>query len=102
MAKRFQRFDAEISGFAFISTVLWDPKRWNRPTLASIRQLDIFEAGFQVSTFIEQVVDDESQIEVFPMHCSRIMVWQFNTELLYPYPHEWRSKNYPGTIAASV
>lgn len=49
MAKRFQRFDAEISGFAFISTVLWDPKRWNRPTLASIRQLDIFEAGFQVS-----------------------------------------------------
>ncbi|KAH0715636.1 hypothetical protein KY284_008541 [Solanum tuberosum] len=102
MAKRFQRFDAEISGFAFISTILWDPKRWNRPTLEPIRQLDIVEAGIQVSTFIEQVVEDESQMEVFPMHCSRIMVWQFNTELLYPYPHEWWSKNYPGTIAASA
>ncbi|MCD7469517.1 hypothetical protein HAX54_008618 [Datura stramonium] len=47
MAKRFQRFYAEISGFAFNSTVLWDPKRWNRPTLEPIRQLDIIEGGFQ-------------------------------------------------------
>ncbi|CAN4119232.1 unnamed protein product [Withania somnifera] len=102
MEKRFQRFYAEISGFAFNSTVLWDPKRWNRQTLEPIRQLDIVKGGFQVSTFIEQVVEDESQMEGFPMHCSRIMVWQFNTKLMYPYPREWWAKNYLGTISASV
>ncbi|XP_009603737.1 probable beta-1,4-xylosyltransferase IRX9H [Nicotiana tomentosiformis] len=101
-AKRFQRFYAEISGFAFNSTVLWDPMRWNWPTLEPIRQLDIVKGGFQVSSFIEQVVEDESQMECFPTHCSRIMVWQFDTELLYPYPHEWWVKNYSGTITASV
>ncbi|XP_059314551.1 probable beta-1,4-xylosyltransferase IRX9H [Lycium ferocissimum] len=83
-AKIFQRFYAELSGFAFNSTVLWDPKRWNQPTLEPIRQLDIVKGGAQVRGFIEQVVEDESQMEGFPMHCSRIMVWQFNTELLYP------------------
>lgn len=86
MAKRSQRFYAEISGFAFNSTVLWDPKRWNRSTIEPIRHLDIVNGGFQVSTFIEQVVEDESQMEGFPVHCSRIMVWQFNA----------------GNIAASV
>ncbi|CAN4120228.1 unnamed protein product [Withania somnifera] len=101
-AERFQRFYAEVSGFAFNSTVLWDPKRWNRPTLEPIRQVDIIKGGFQVSTFIEQVVEDESQMEGFPMPCSRIMVWQFNKELLYPYPREWWAKNYSGTVAASV
>lgn len=102
MAKRFQTFYAEISGFAFNSTILWDPKRWNRPTLEPIRQLDIVDGGFQVSTFIEQVVGNESQMEGFPMHCSRVMVWQFSTERLYPYSREWWSKNHPGTIAVSV
>ncbi|XP_016483603.1 putative beta-1,4-xylosyltransferase IRX9H [Nicotiana tabacum] len=99
-AKRFQRFSAEISGFAFNSTILWDPKRWHRPTLEPIRQSDTARAGSQVSTFIEQVVEDESQMECLPMHCSRIMVWQFNTEILYPYPHEWLVKNYSSTITS--
>ncbi|KAK4356575.1 hypothetical protein RND71_025546 [Anisodus tanguticus] len=102
MTKSFQRFYAEISGFAFNSTVLWDPKRWNRPTLEPIRQLDIVKGGVRVSTFIEQIVEDESQMEGFPIQCSRIMVWQFNTELLYPYSHEWWVKNYSGIIEASV
>ncbi|XP_060208079.1 probable beta-1,4-xylosyltransferase IRX9H isoform X2 [Lycium barbarum] len=96
-AKRFQRFYAEISGFAFNSTILWDPKRWHRPTLEPIRQSDTVRASSQVSTFIEQVVEDESQMEGLPMNCSRIMVWQFNTEILYPYPHEWLVKNYSST-----
>ncbi|PHT40607.1 putative glucuronosyltransferase [Capsicum baccatum] len=96
-AKRFQRFYAEISGFAFNSTILWDPKRWHLPTLEPIRQSDTARASSQVSTFIEQMVEDESQMEGLPMNCSRIMVWQFNTEILYPYPHEWLVKNYLST-----
>ncbi|KAM3282310.1 putative beta-1,4-xylosyltransferase IRX9H [Capsicum chacoense] len=96
-AKRFQRFYAEISGFAFNSTILWDPKRWHLPTLEPIRQSDTARASSQVSTLIEQMVEDESQMEGLPMNCSRIMVWQFNTEILYPYPHEWLVKNYLST-----
>lgn len=46
---RFRRFHAEMSGFAFNSTILWDPKRWHRPTLEPIRQLDTVKDGFQVS-----------------------------------------------------
>lgn len=94
MTKRLQRFYAEISGFAFNSTILWDTKRWHRPTLEPIRQSDTAKASSQVSTFIEQMVEDESQMEGLPMNCSRIMVWQFNMEILYPYPHEWMVKNY--------
>lgn len=47
-SRRLQRFYAQISGFAFNSTILWDPKRWHRPTLEPIRQLDTGNDGFQV------------------------------------------------------
>lgn len=52
--KRFERFHAEMSGFAFNSTILWDPKKWQRPTLEPIRQLDAGNGGFQVSFFCSQ------------------------------------------------
>ncbi|CAA2994285.1 probable beta-1,4-xylosyltransferase IRX9H [Olea europaea subsp. europaea] len=81
MTKRFRRFHAEMSGFAFNSTIIWDPKRWHRPTLEPIRQLDTVEEGFQASTFIEQIVEDESQMECFPSDTNKIMVWQRNVDL---------------------
>lgn len=46
---RLRRFHAEISGFAFNSTILWDPERWHRRTLEPVRQLDTVRDGFQVS-----------------------------------------------------
>lgn len=49
--KRLRRFQAEMSGFAFNSTILWDPKQWHRPTLEPIRQIDTVKDGFQVSFF---------------------------------------------------
>ncbi|KAF7830123.1 putative beta-1,4-xylosyltransferase IRX9H [Senna tora] len=73
-----QRFHAEMSGFAFNSTILWDPKKWHRPTLEPIRQLDKVKEDYQVSTFIEQVVEDESQMEGLMNNCSRIMVWHID------------------------
>ncbi|KAL2517818.1 putative beta-1 [Abeliophyllum distichum] len=85
MTKRLRRFHAEISGFAFNSTILWDPKRWHRPTLEPIRHLDTVEEGFQASTFIEQVVEDESQMECFPSDPQKIMVWHRKVDL-YSYP----------------
>lgn len=91
---RVRRFHAAMSGFAFNSTILWDPKRWHRPTQETIRQLDTVKDGFQVSTFIQQVVEDESQIEALMPNCSRIMVWDI---YLAPsnsfYPSKWLMKN---------
>ncbi|CAI9784893.1 unnamed protein product [Fraxinus pennsylvanica] len=81
MTKRFRRFHAEMSGFAFNSTIIWDPKRWHRPTFEPIRHLDTVEEGFQASTFIEQIVEDESQMECFPSDSKNIMVWHRNVDL---------------------
>lgn len=47
-SKRLRRFHVDMSGFAFNSTILWDPRRWRRPTSNPIRQLDIVKEGFQV------------------------------------------------------
>ncbi|KAL4554292.1 hypothetical protein LXL04_039588 [Taraxacum kok-saghyz] len=45
--KRLRRFHVDMSGFAFNSTILWDPKRWQKPISPSIRQLDTIKEGFQ-------------------------------------------------------
>ncbi|KAL1821848.1 hypothetical protein DCAR_0418275 [Daucus carota subsp. sativus] len=86
-SKILRRFHVDMSGFAFNSTILWDPKRWKRPTTEPIRQLDTVKEGFQETTFIEQVVEDESQMEGIPQDCSRIMNWHLHIEardLVYP------------------
>ncbi|EHA8590739.1 putative beta-1,4-xylosyltransferase IRX9H [Cocos nucifera] len=81
-----RRFHVDMAGFAFNSTVLWDPKRWNHPTLEPIR-LRGTARGFQETTFIEQLVEDESQMEGLANNCSEIMVWHLHLEapeLIYP------------------
>ncbi|KAL7159344.1 hypothetical protein ABFS83_01G021100 [Erythranthe nasuta] len=80
VAKRSRRFHAEMSGFAFNSTIIWDPKRWHRPTIEPIRQIETVKEVVQASTFIEQIVEDESQMECFPTSSSRIMVWHRNNK----------------------
>ncbi|MBA0856152.1 hypothetical protein Goshw_024059 [Gossypium schwendimanii] len=89
-SKRLRRFYADMSGFAFNSSILWDSKRWARPFSNPIRQLDTVKEGFQESTFIEQVVEDESQMEGIPHGCSRIMNWHLHldTDNLF-YPKGW-------------
>lgn len=89
-SKRLRRFHVDMSGFAFNSTILWDPKKWKRPTSAPIRQLDTVKEGFQETTFIEQVVEDESQMEGTPPGCSRIMNWHLHLEAHeLGYPGGW-------------
>ncbi|GFS40293.1 nucleotide-diphospho-sugar transferases superfamily protein [Actinidia rufa] len=100
VTRRFQRFHAEMSGFAFNSTILWDPKRWHRPTLEPIRQFDTLNGRFQASSFIEQVVEDESQMECLPQDYSRIVVWHLHFESSYSYPPEWVMKNNLDVIAS--
>ncbi|XP_061351483.1 probable beta-1,4-xylosyltransferase IRX9H [Gastrolobium bilobum] len=86
-SKRLRRFHVDMSGFAFNSTILWDPKRWRRPTSNPIRQLDTVKEGFQETTFIEQLVEDESQMEGSPPGCSKIMNWHLHLDphnIVYP------------------
>ncbi|KAF8410657.1 hypothetical protein HHK36_003189 [Tetracentron sinense] len=79
-SKKLRRFHVDMSGFAFNSTILWDHKRWHRSTSDPIRQLDRVKEGFQETKFIEQMVEDESQMEGIPHGCSRIMNWHLHLE----------------------
>lgn len=90
--KLYRRFHVDMSGFAFNSTLLWDPARWHRPTLEAIRLLDKAR-GLQETTFIEQMMEDESQMEGFPNGCSKIMVWHLHLEAsqLF-YPKAWSTE----------
>ncbi|KAJ1391966.1 Nucleotide-diphospho-sugar transferase [Sesbania bispinosa] len=86
-SKRLRRFHVDMSGFAFNSTILWDPKRWRRPTANPVRQLDTVKEGFQETTFIEQLVEDESQMEGSPPGCFKIMNWHLHlgaNNIVYP------------------
>ncbi|KGN60327.1 probable beta-1,4-xylosyltransferase IRX9H [Cucumis sativus] len=98
---RLRRFHAELSGFAFNSTILWDPERWQRRTSEPVRQLDSIKDGLQASDFIEQIVEDESQMEGFLEDCSRIMVWNVNFKPSSAvYPHKWFVTNYLDATAS--
>ncbi|KAF8107913.1 hypothetical protein N665_0116s0118 [Sinapis alba] len=89
-SKRLRRFHVDMSGFAFNSTILWDPKRWKRPFPHPTRQLDTVKEGFQETTFIEQVVADESDMEGVPPACSRILNWHLHLDARdVPYPQGW-------------
>ncbi|KAA3466488.1 putative beta-1,4-xylosyltransferase IRX9H [Gossypium australe] len=89
-SKRLRRFHVDMSGFAFNSTILWDPKRWGRPFSNPIRQLDTVKEGFQETTFIEQVVEDESQMEGIPPGCSKVMNWHLHLDTgNVVYPRGW-------------
>ncbi|CAL9216459.1 unnamed protein product [Arabidopsis halleri] len=89
-SKRLRRFHVDMSGFAFNSTILWDPKRWRRPFSHPTRQLDTVKEGFQETSFIEQVVADESEMEGVPPACSRILNWHLHLDALdVPYPQGW-------------
>ncbi|KAJ0025627.1 hypothetical protein Pint_08560 [Pistacia integerrima] len=89
-SKRLRRFHVDMSGFAFNSTILWDPKRWKRPFRNPIRQLDTVKEGFQETTFIEQVVEDERQMEGTPPGCSKILNWHLHLDTHnLAYPRGW-------------
>eukprot|EP00897_Mesotaenium_endlicherianum_P000648 jgi/Mesen1/10584/ME000085S09912 len=79
-SQRIRRFHVDMCGFAFNSTILWDPHRWRRPTDVPIRQLDSVKEGFQETTFIEQLVADESHMEALASSCSKVLVWHIHLE----------------------
>ncbi|XP_042385358.1 probable beta-1,4-xylosyltransferase IRX9H [Zingiber officinale] len=98
-SKRLRRFHVDMSGFAFNSTIIWDPRKWHRPNSDAIRQLDSVKEGFQETTFIEQIVEDESQMEGLPKGCARIMNWHLHLDSRnLVYPKGWQVPNNLDTI----
>lgn len=94
MSKKLCRFHVNNSGFAFNSTILWDPQKWRRPTSELIRQLDTDKDGLQDTKFIEQLIADESQMEGLANGCSKIMVWNLHLEAsMITYPSRWIVEN---------
>nr|GME00320.1 probable beta-1,4-xylosyltransferase IRX9H [Ipomoea batatas] len=102
-SKRLRRFHVDMSGFAFNSSILWDPKLWRRPTAAPIRQLDTVKEGLQETTFIEQLVEDESQMEGIPPGCSRVLNWHLHLEARkLVYPKGWSIQENLNTVTATT
>ncbi|XP_008789055.2 beta-1,4-xylosyltransferase IRX9-like [Phoenix dactylifera] len=67
-----------ISGFAFNSSILWDPERWGRPTSVPDTSQDSFK-------FVQEViVEDESKLKCIPPESSKIMLWHLHIPRVIP------------------
>ncbi|KAL6901876.1 hypothetical protein ACP4OV_004752 [Aristida adscensionis] len=66
--------EVDVHGFAFNSSVLWDPERWGRyPTSEPDKSQDSMK-------FVQQVVlEDFSKVKGIPSDCSEVMVWHVDT-----------------------
>ncbi|CAN6326531.1 unnamed protein product [Urochloa humidicola] len=61
----------DVAGFAFNSSILWDPERWGRPTSLPDTSQDSIK-------FVQEVVlEDRAKLKGIPSDCSQIMVWQY-------------------------
>ncbi|KAI4379787.1 hypothetical protein MLD38_006039 [Melastoma candidum] len=88
-----RRFYADLVGIALNSTMIWDLKRWHRPTLEPIRQIDALKDGKSASSFIEQIMEDESQMECSTEYCSSITAWHSYADMSSSsYPRGWTMK----------
>ncbi|XP_066366081.1 probable beta-1,4-xylosyltransferase GT43A [Miscanthus floridulus] len=62
----------DVSGFAFNSSILWDPERWGRPTSLPDTSQDSIK-------FVQEVVlEDRAKLKGIPSDCSQLMVWQYS------------------------
>ncbi|XP_062215965.1 probable glucuronosyltransferase Os03g0287800 [Phragmites australis] len=66
--------EVDVHGFAFNSSVLWDPERWGRyPASEPDKSQDSMK-------FVQQVVlEDYSKVKGIPSDCSEVMVWHVDT-----------------------
>ncbi|CAM0957046.1 unnamed protein product [Alopecurus aequalis] len=88
---RMRRFHVDMSGFAFSSTMLWDTKKRAHQAWNYIRLLDTVKAEFQETTFIEQLVEDETHMEGMQSGCSKIMNFHLHLEDKdHLYPKGWQ------------
>ncbi|KAJ0979328.1 hypothetical protein J5N97_014802 [Dioscorea zingiberensis] len=64
--------EINVSGFAFNSSILWDPERWGRSSSVPHTSQDPIK-------FVQQVVlEDETKLRAIPSDCSKIMLWNLH------------------------
>lgn len=62
-----------VSGFAFNSSILWDPERWGRPASS------LPDTSQDSIKFVQEVVlEDRAKLRGIPSGCSQVMVWQYS------------------------
>ncbi|KAG0500810.1 hypothetical protein HPP92_000882 [Vanilla planifolia] len=61
-----------ILGFAFNSSILWDPERWGRPSSVPDSSQD------SIRFLHQMVLEDEAKIRAIPADCSRVMLWHLH------------------------
>lgn len=44
----------------------------------------------QETTFIEQMIEDESQMEALPSSCTKIMIWHLHIDIGGIHPRGWK------------
>ncbi|KAK3147579.1 hypothetical protein QOZ80_3BG0284110 [Eleusine coracana subsp. coracana] len=78
--------EVDVNGFAFNSSVLWDPERWGRyPTSEPDKSQDSMK-------FVQQVaLEDFSKVKGIPSDCSEVMVWQVDTTVPSTSPSSQQS-----------
>lgn len=60
-----------------------------------------YDLHVQVSTLVEQIVEDESEMEGLLHNCSRVMVWHLHVDpSSYFYPQSWLTKSYLNATAS--
>ncbi|KAJ6849152.1 putative beta-1,4-xylosyltransferase IRX9 [Iris pallida] len=63
-----------IFGFAFNSSILWDPERWGR-------SLSVPDTSQDSVKFVQEVVlEDESKLRGIPTDCTKVMLWHLTDQ----------------------
>ncbi|CAL9775300.1 unnamed protein product [Musa acuminata subsp. burmannicoides] len=74
-----------ISGFAFNSSILWDPERWGRPTSLPDTSQDSIRFVYEI------ILEDETKLKGIPADCSKIMVWHLYMPRVIPLPFHYQN-----------
>ncbi|XP_074584299.1 putative beta-1,4-xylosyltransferase IRX9L isoform X3 [Curcuma longa] len=83
--KLTRRSHSFSTGFAFNSTLLWEPNRWVRINLAPKRKHGLIEEDSEETAFVEELFEDKVQMQGLANNCSSIMAWRLEIEA-HPYP----------------
>jgi hypothetical protein len=86
-----RRYHSDLTGFAFNSSLLWEQGGEGRRRKGPVRFRDNIKEGFQETTFIEQLVGSEADMEGLAGDCRELLVWHMRMEAATRsiYPTSW-------------
>lgn len=86
-----RRFHSDLCGFAFNSSLMWESSGEGRRRSGPVRFRDNIKEGFQETTFMEQLVGSEAEMEGLADGCREVLVWHMRAEAARDsvYPTSW-------------